>query len=681
MKIKSVTINKYKSITKPVTIKFDENLIVLIGKNGSGKSNILKALNIIFAQNIDYGYSRALDCEIKLKLSKAERDKLKNFYEYDGDDRTITVGLDKDAFYRKYKITNSQFDDKYPEKIKDINAQANKVEQSLKAYRKQMEDILKSSPDGLDQVSTLADLTGAIEDFNYYFDCDARLVEALLEYTKNAIKPDAKTSNRIWWWKSHYDQEHRQYKFKHVLELLLPDLGAVTKYFTIDKDGLQIEIDKVNTQLKAIDWTGLNKQFKQLIASVDDYIALTQAERDEYNRKENVRDEFWDQIQSVICNKSYSIPNDEVIFSNDDSYYREKDSVDSRYTQLLVESFIRLSYPDQADKMIDSYRGRSLNIDCKKFEEFLNRDIPTFDRHMTKGIKVETKDSRIKLSIVENSGVEVPFNSTSLGRRWFYTYYFLKQRLGKGDILILDEPASSLHPEAQHEILKDIEQVAKTHTVIMCTHSPYMISDSVKHVNMVRMDDNSTAVTSVNLDSLSSYKEEVGLFATNDLLLKLLGKTNIVCEGSKDVACLYAFMDYFKVRKNEYHIHSINGFPHFEMILDLYLNNGITMPIIILDADSKQETLRKKIHIKSDNANKTVKKLVEEGRVKLIFVGEGKQPDCIEGLFSEEDRAIFTQKQKVKNDIGELLTDRGCSPDTENNFRELFVQAGLLGKK
>lgn len=52
MKLTQIDILKYKSIKQPVSIVFNEcQVVTLIGKNGSGKTNVLEALNYIFEAN------------------------------------------------------------------------------------------------------------------------------------------------------------------------------------------------------------------------------------------------------------------------------------------------------------------------------------------------------------------------------------------------------------------------------------------------------------------------------------------------------------------------------------------------------------------------------------------------------------------------------------------------------
>lgn len=47
MKIKSVTVNRFRSYSSPVTVQVDD-LLVLVGRNDIGKSTILEALDIFF---------------------------------------------------------------------------------------------------------------------------------------------------------------------------------------------------------------------------------------------------------------------------------------------------------------------------------------------------------------------------------------------------------------------------------------------------------------------------------------------------------------------------------------------------------------------------------------------------------------------------------------------------------
>ena len=80
MRITKIEIHNYKSIKEPVEINFYNGLpTVLIGKNGSGKTNILEALSAIAEANGNYfGLRKELSMSYKvhIRLEKEDAEKL-----------------------------------------------------------------------------------------------------------------------------------------------------------------------------------------------------------------------------------------------------------------------------------------------------------------------------------------------------------------------------------------------------------------------------------------------------------------------------------------------------------------------------------------------------------------------------------------------------------------------------
>ncbi len=69
MKLTQIDILKYKSIKQPVSIVFNKGQVVtLIGKNGSGKTNVLEALNCIFAANSHSRFCQRLPDELNYRV-------------------------------------------------------------------------------------------------------------------------------------------------------------------------------------------------------------------------------------------------------------------------------------------------------------------------------------------------------------------------------------------------------------------------------------------------------------------------------------------------------------------------------------------------------------------------------------------------------------------------------------
>ncbi len=81
MRITKIEIANYKSIEEPVEINFYNGLpTVLIGKNGSGKTNILEALSAIAEANDNYfGLRKELSMSYKVHI-RLEKKMLKNSF-------------------------------------------------------------------------------------------------------------------------------------------------------------------------------------------------------------------------------------------------------------------------------------------------------------------------------------------------------------------------------------------------------------------------------------------------------------------------------------------------------------------------------------------------------------------------------------------------------------------------
>lgn len=76
MRITRIEIEKYKSIKEPIEINFYDDLpTVLIGKNGSGKTNILEALNAITEANSNYfGLNKEIPLSYKVLICLSKDD-------------------------------------------------------------------------------------------------------------------------------------------------------------------------------------------------------------------------------------------------------------------------------------------------------------------------------------------------------------------------------------------------------------------------------------------------------------------------------------------------------------------------------------------------------------------------------------------------------------------------------
>ncbi len=122
-RLKSITIENYRSIESPITINFPENKpVIIIGENNSGKTNILRAIDILFGESHpaykdfdDHDYfGRNSNEKTKIRIeAEVEGFSLKNNKEYKvfvlekSKNKTKYFALDKENKENKY-ISNEE---------------------------------------------------------------------------------------------------------------------------------------------------------------------------------------------------------------------------------------------------------------------------------------------------------------------------------------------------------------------------------------------------------------------------------------------------------------------------------------------------------------------------------------------------------------------------------------------
>lgn len=711
MRIKSIKIENFKSIGTQQTVEFGENgLVTLIGKNGSGKTNLLEALNTVFEVNSrEYyrGYTN-FKYSVVLELDDETLKELCEETDYSPDDRFIEVyneggGNDTDGI--KVRFMHSRL---YAAALKDtasaIKAQASALSEKLKALINDINGIRVSDKTcGNGFFYELKDVknsqTCELKSEHYYRTDD--LVEEVEEIV-NSICRDEEEMDL-------YGYDESFYRWQRIIKYEEPKFRLVYRepYMTefdkrfivsVKREEIQRFIDEFNARIDE-----RSSEIKSAVKSLNNTISkfnrlIKKAhERDDEDYVKNEAEEkkkqgFLEKLTAEIGRKSRLVPSTEQMFGDGDGYRTSGYDYDG----VITETYLKLSYDgEERDKILKAYyKNRNitkvlekLGIDekelAKDFEKALNEDLPQFDRGMIEKIAVEYERG-LKLFVVEKNGDKTPFAKTSLGRKWFFTYYFIKNSLKPGEVLILDEPGAFLHPEAQSELLRDLENLAKTNTVILCTHSPYMISAKSNEIHVVLMGDSGTAVKHINFKSLERLRGDAGFASFNSVALNsiiLNVPTNqIICEGERDVCCLEAFMDYFGVDRKNFTFLQLMGCDHAPPLIEFYVNNNLDLRVL-LDKDVEEKIVNRKIKVPKSISETESAKISEIGGeyLTLVFAG-GEGRNDIEGLFSEEDSEVFLEyvtskhSEKVKKNIKEILLEKGCDKQTEENFRNLFKQ-------
>ena len=120
--------------------------------------------------------------------------------------------------------------------------------------------------------------------------------------------------------------------------------------------------------------------------------------------------------------------------------------------------------------------------------------------------------------LISENGFDIPLDSQSAGFKWFFDFFFnvfADSKIGNGDIVILDEPATNLHPAGQVELRKQIQGFGHKNGIlfIMSTHSPFMIDqDYLDEIRLVKKN---------NQDSILINKFTVNEDSSFDVLLPI----------------------------------------------------------------------------------------------------------------------------------------------------------------
>ncbi len=388
--------------------------------------------------------------------------------------------------------------------VDEISGLANELKDALDTYTKQLNKIAYGENEhplqGL-QIINFKNSTTSYDSFKFQ-------AEFVLEQTEKLIKSIIQNfcveecSFKFGYIPNYYqlgDLERLCFKLRYVK----PDLAPFEeKFITVNEAAIKREITKINKASKA----ACNK-VTDLLHELDERAKRLKDALSDYKKMPVNIGAFYKfiwEVQRCVGAKCAFLRNEssEVIFKTDDP---EREYFRNDRSRVILQKYLNRVYSgpdrDEIQKQISENKDFSLSeAALKKFEKYLNEHIPEFENGMYERIAVEQSDGKLpSILLHEKSGEIVDLNSTSAGRRWYFTYYFMKNTLKNGDLFIIDEPAAMLHPIAQKEVLKELLELEHQGIkVIYSTHSPYLIPNDWKSVHFVMMTDGGTTVTQEN---------------------------------------------------------------------------------------------------------------------------------------------------------------------------------------
>ena len=246
------------------------------------------------------------------------------------------------------------------------------------------------------------------------------------------------------------------------------------------------------------------------------------------------------------------------------------------------------------------------------------------------------------------------FSRRSSGYQWFFSFLAAFSEFEDCDdvVILLDEPALTLHAKAQRDFLRFInDRLAPVGQVIYTTHSPFMV-EQISRVRVVEdKGGNIGSVTSsdaleVGEDSAFPLQAALGYDLSQNLFI---GERNLLVEGPSDLAYLDVISRYLRDRDREgldkcWRILPAGGSSNVPAFVSL-LGKKVSVTVL-LDSGTggvgKVEAAIKANKIASD---------------RVVFVGsvlEQKHSD-IEDLFAVEDYLeLYNEAFKKQHKIDDL---------------------------
>lgn len=703
MKLQKIRILNYKSIKESIEIPFtnEGGIVTFIGKNGSGKTNILQAIRKSIIKQTGYynGGKETIRSQYTLKVSKEDKEKYFSSVNVEKCKDEIVVDFTNGEEHVKkvqapiLTVSVGQYKEKLEKLFKRIkNAGKNYVDK-LKGIEQKFELSYYPNMQIVDEKDRISFLDSY--KISYIENEIKRQIEEIREYLLSTFEKEYITIG------DHLDYSRRFMPFREiefyqiasnknirVSSILAKSLGLNKEDVEKVNEKLNNEIIEINKQLKteyAI-LTDCLKEFNKIKEEI--YDIFYEQEEKSYEIQERIDDEykqFCRLLKDSIYRIGYYIDNEETLlfFNKNDGYNRReflneylnaKNPIWEAIHQFLLEQ----NYYKEEESILELDKieeSRLKYLEKKINKEFLSSLVSGFDKDEILGYRIAFNNKNVSIFVKEKSGEEIDINSTSLGRRWFLTYSFVKRLLKKGDFLFIDEPAAFLHPQAQIEFRKDLEQLASNGVyVFITTHSPYMIPNNWANVHNVIMTEKGTQVQSfIDKDELcETIKEELGISRTSDILFNL-SKTILLVEGVADKACIEKFARKLGYDLSNYQLIACHGSPIIGMTY-LCIKENVNFKAL-LDADTKtkpSEWLKYKI-----GWREYIEEFTKNSN--CVFTPEDGIRKSLEDCFSREDAdKYFTLSKGQKKisceeiEIGEVFTD-----ETLKNFEQLFIKLGI----
>ncbi len=274
----------------------------------------------------------------------------------------------------------------------------------------------------------------------------------------------------------------------------------------------------------------------------------------------------------------------------------------------------------------------------------------------------------------------------SVGFKWFFDLYFnllCGKELKRGDIIIMDEPATNLHVQGQRELRKFLKDFAIENgiTIVLATHSPFLIDvDYLDELRVIETNDGEAFIhndfSAINPDDTDSLKPIKTALTVDGCHIYDPDKKVVFVEGITDYNYLLTFKRLLNV-KDDIVFLPINGVgngknadikKHQKAISKSLIGLRKHNPVLLVDGDDVGKSI---CEVNAKDSDLTVIALSD---IDATF-------KTIESLFDKDDlkkHGLMTDNGKyikhasVSARIKTYAKKDDFSTITLDNFRKLF---------
>lgn len=495
MQLKSFRVKNFRSINDSGEITTDQ-LTAILGRNESGKSNLLLALQKLNPPEgiEDIEAIKNFPRDRKLSECTEETDLLETYWKLEQSEQNKlaeifprAIGVSEIRISRGYKSTRyfSLID------LNPVEFDKDSIRKNLKKLISYIEVEFKNlepaKPETLEKLKT---------------DISVIIPNNTISATKWCVEITEVTSNI------------RQVLISHDIDN--------DKIDTLI-DGVEVAAEQVNDAAKkqeAINWLD---DLIPVFVYVDEYPDLSGHHNlNEYHTRyisKNLNKE--DDSFEKLC-KVAGIDPIQLIENSSDSETRNQ--LVNRSGAIITREIRRL-WQDRTLKV-------RFNVDSHHFDTYVSDPNSSYD-------------------------VEVNLNERSRGFKWFFSFYiifFADTNNGKSDnaIILLDEPGLYLHAKSQTDLLKHLDEDF-SNQIIYTTHSPFLVpTKKITTVKTVSIDEfkGTTVTNDPTGDSTTLFPLQAAL--GYDIAQSLfIGSNNLIVEGVTDFWYLNSISDYLKTIDKE----------------------------------------------------------------------------------------------------------------------------------